>query len=122
MVVTHRDRISKSYPYVVTLLAFSPPQVTSSGVEPILIAAGGGGASDSVGAVNDPNAKGFVSSTRAMSKEDIMGRVRDEDKDAGESVPRQMQGNNGWWRLCRVLSPTDHHPIMCSPPSMSPTA
>ena len=52
-------------------------------MEPILIAAGGGGASDSVGARNSPNARGFIS-PRKTSKEDIMGRVRDVDPDAGE--------------------------------------
>ena len=60
-------------------------QVSSSGVEPILIAGGGGGASDSVGARNSPNARGFIS-PRKTSKEDIMGRVRDQDPDAGESL------------------------------------
>ena len=61
-----------------------------------------------MGAMNDPNAKGFVSSGRAMSKEDIMGRVRDEDKDAGESVSRQMHADHVW----RLLSPINLH-IMC---------
>ena len=56
-------------------------------MEPILIAAGGGGASDSVGARNSPNARGFIS-PRKTSKEDIMGRVRDVDPDAGEQTCR----------------------------------
>ena len=62
-------------------------QVSSAVVEPILIAAGGGGASDSVGARNSPNARGFIS-PRKTSKEDIMGRVRDADPDAGEQTCR----------------------------------
>ena len=62
---------------------FRSSQVSSSGVEPLLIAGGGGGASDSVGAMNSPNARGFIS-PRKTSKEDIMGRVRDQDPDAGE--------------------------------------
>jgi hypothetical protein len=51
-------------------------------VQPILIAAGGGGSSDAVGARNNADARGIMIPT--ATKEDLMQQVRTTDSDAGK--------------------------------------
>ncbi len=58
-------------------------------VQPLLIAAGGGGASDTLGALESPNAKGFL--PEELSMHQILQMIPRDTNDAGKGTFRLLR-------------------------------